>query len=384
MKTILSIVVLFLVAGNISAQYTFTGRLNGLADSTVVELIPGATHKDEKPIAEATVKNGIFIFKGDQKEPRLFYLRAKGLSGIYRIFIENANIQLIGDVKETNRNGYKAIELLNTQVSGSPTQKLYEDKIAFRKDLDLQYQAIRADNVEISREMGEARGAKDQAKLDSLSKTEAGLKLAKDEKAFFDNVATLYKKAIFDNKDSWWGPFLMLDIMSWFGAEQQEWYKQLSPEAQNSYYGQIVKREAFPKTFSGAPAPQFTVTGNNGSTTLAQLSKGKKYVVIDFWASWCAPCRKEIPHMKKIYDEYASKGFEIISISIDDDANAWKQALEKEQMKWPNYHDSKKDIKELYNIRTIPATFLVDENGQIILENFKSDVLVAKLKELIK
>ncbi|MDR3245868.1 MAG: AhpC/TSA family protein [Prevotellaceae bacterium] len=344
--------------------YILTGELSGAPENQVIELIPGATHKNEKPEAETTVKNGVFVFAGNTEIPKLYYLKLKDFSGIYSVFIENGKINLTGKVELTDNEGQKFAVFKDVNVTGSESHNLYKEKKEYSKFLDAEY-----------RKLNDIRQKTDKTKEDSLN-------LAKMEKDFFHTVEQMSTKAILDNKDTWWGPFLMLDIMNRFSEAQQSWFTEFSPEAQNSYYGQIVKRELFPKSFVGSPVPEFSVTKEGKDFAFADLAKGKKLVLIDFWASWCAPCRKEIPELKKIYEEFSSKGFEIISISIDDNKESWQNAVEKEQMSWPNFLDETKTAKELFNVRAIPATFLVDESGKIILENFRSNTLREKLGEL--
>ena len=110
---------------------------------------------------------------------------------------------------------------------------------------------------------------------------------------------------------------------------------------------------------------------------------GKRYTIIDFWASWCAPCRNEIPNLKKIYEKYSSEGLQIISISIDKNKEDWSKALEEEKFQWPQFIDNG-DFADIYNIRFVPAVFLVDENGILIDENIRGVALEDKIKNLFE
>jgi thiol-disulfide isomerase/thioredoxin len=110
---------------------------------------------------------------------------------------------------------------------------------------------------------------------------------------------------------------------------------------------------------------------------------GKKYILVDFWASWCAPCRREIPNLKKLYAQYSSEGFEIISLSIDKKEVDWEKALEEEKLVWPNYLDTK-GAAGACHVSGIPAMFLLNDKGIVIAENIRGKELEDKLAELFK
>jgi thiol-disulfide isomerase/thioredoxin len=112
-----------------------------------------------------------------------------------------------------------------------------------------------------------------------------------------------------------------------------------------------------------------------------------KYVLLDFWASWCVPCRKEHPGLTDLYKIYQSKNFEIISISLDDNQESWLQAILKDEMTWTNLSDLKgqqNEIAIIYGIQAIPANFLINPNGIIIAKNITAEELSAQLQQLIK
>lgn len=367
-----------------ATSYTIEGEITGLDDGTEMELVPGATHKNEKPIATAVVKDGKFTFTGSTDEPRMFYIGVKDAYMRMKLMVENANIKLTANAETVEQNGSLYYKFSNVKVEGCASHDLYKQKIAPRTTLDSLYQVFQEENKELISMIGAARLNNDKQLMDSLKNTDALKKISQEENQFFVTVETEMKKIVMDNKDSWWGPLLMLDLMSYFTPEQKNWYEAFSEEAKESYYGKIVKEELFPEGFVGKSTPAFVLeNADKTETSLSEVTKGKKYYLIDFWASWCAPCRKEIPNLKKLYAAYSNKGFEIVSISIDKKEADWKKALEEEQLAWPNFLDTK-GASDAFRVKAIPAMFLVNEQGVVIEENIRGEALEKKLAELFK
>ena len=134
-------------------------------------------------------------------------------------------------------------------------------------------------------------------------------------------------------------------------------------------------------------APEFTLADTAGTNVALSSFKGK-YVLLDFWASWCRPCRIENPNVVRVYKKYHDKGLNIISVSLDKagQRERWLQAIEKDEMDW--YHVSnlqfwQDPIARMYNVRAIPATFLLDADGKIIAKNLRGQALENKIASLL-
>lgn len=133
-------------------------------------------------------------------------------------------------------------------------------------------------------------------------------------------------------------------------------------------------------------APEIAFEDPEGKVRKLSDLRGK-VVLIDFWASWCGPCRKENPNVVRLYNEYKSRGFEIFSVSLDKDLEAWKRAITADGLIWPNHVSDLKmwnsEVVSLYKIKGIPMTVLIDENGEIIESGLRGPALEQKLKEIL-
>ncbi len=151
-------------------------------------------------------------------------------------------------------------------------------------------------------------------------------------------------------------------------------------------YGELLEKV---KAVSiGATAPEFTQNDPEGNPIALSSFRGK-YVLIDFWASWCGPCRAENPHVVKAYNEYKDKNFTILGVSLDQPnaKDKWLKAIADDGLTWPQVSDLKfwkNEAAALYAVRAIPQNFLLDPEGKIIAKNLRGDALAAKLAEVIK
>ena len=139
------------------------------------------------------------------------------------------------------------------------------------------------------------------------------------------------------------------------------------------------------RTSEGSIAPELEFADPDGKIRKLSDLRGK-VVLIDFWASWCGPCRRENPHVRAMYEKYHDKGFEVFSVSLDKDANAWKGAIAKDNLTWPNHVSDLKGwgsaAAKLYGVSSIPSTFLVDKDGRIIAKGLRGEQLTAVLEQI--
>ncbi|WP_316817830.1 TlpA disulfide reductase family protein [Pedobacter nyackensis] len=368
-------------ANPLASTFTITGSFSGLNNGTILELVPASTHKNEKAIGTTTIANGKFAFKGTVAGPRFLMIQVKGTYGGCEIMVENTAITVTGKATFEDREGIKVYNFSNIKVKGSPIHDLYLKKVAPKYALDGDYAAYHKRGEDISSKLAVAQQAKDSVKVDSLRKTDAYKQFEADESAFFNHVSKTLTGIVKENNNSWWGPFFMLNTMSYFTPNENKLFESFSPEAQKSHYGKIVKEELFPEGFIGKQAPLLDMkANNNASPAIAALTNGHKYVLVDFWASWCAPCRKSIPALKKLYAELNAKGLQIVSVSIDKKEADWQKAEVEEQLPWPSFLD-KGPSADAWKIKAIPAMFLLNEKGMVVGQNLTLDEVKAKFQE---
>lgn len=168
---------------------------------------------------------------------------------------------------------------------------------------------------------------------------------------------------------------------SYFAKRFVEKYKNTDPAAAKGVESQIASSRSF---IIGAEAPDFTQKTPEGEDLSLSDLKGK-IVLVDFWASWCGPCRRENPNVVKMYEKYKDQGFEILGVSLDSNKDRWLQAIKKDGLTWPQVGDLKgwqNAAAQMYSVRSIPSTVLVDAEGNILARNLRGAALEAKLGEL--
>jgi peroxiredoxin len=270
------------------------------------------------------------------------------------------------------------IALFFSLVCFSQNEQLAQNEGNIQKELDNLHINTRKINDSIRKLMKECDS---QIKLEKDSTTKSKLELRFDE--LFDildlnDIAEL--KINLDYAKQHPSSLYCLELVQRqisrqpgknFYNDFEEVYTNASPEVRNSDIGKKMAEQLtyFKQSKVGSRAPEFTVKDIENKQLSLNDYREKQYVLIDFWASWCAPCREELPYIKELYKKYSKDGFEVISITQDKDLEAWKNAILKEKIdSWRHFSiiENNDSILKEYFVNGIPHKILIDKNGNII------------------
>ena len=353
-------------ADNNSKKFTLQGEING-QDSGIIVLI---YRPDETIFYDtANIENSKFVFTGKIHEPTRAELNGgNDLKRVF-VFLEPGKMKI-----SLSGNNYKEYKITGskTQNDYNLLQKLeapfHEKNSLLRGQYNNINDSIENSKNDSTKSIFENKAAEINKLLSQTKKEIDSIEIGfvlKNPKSFL-SVVNLYMLAGNDK--------ISLDSAKSF-------LNGLDNPLKKSIYGKTIVEDIRKKEniLIGAQAPDFKATDLNQQTVTLSQFKGKSVVLLDFWASWCVPCRQSIPHLKKVYNKYHSKGFEVIAVSLDMNRKEWIEAVQQDSTEmWyhipvaekyadgPPSHFTNNDIYQNYFVVAIPVQILIDKDGKIV------------------
>jgi len=356
---------------------------NNTAKMIYLEEIPVATMQRIVVDSAIVSKNGKYILKADSKEASVYNLRLdKSVYPLAAIINDTSKITV--DVTLSKENNQFAE---NYEVKGSPASKEMKDFMyAFNNKLQaIFYNSRHTDSLQ--------KGGMSDSALIALENERAGI--AAELKNFTlqsinrsNNPAlTMFELGYYQSTAN--NPGFKLEALN--NEEVSKIVDNVSAKFPDHTGVMLVRNSLNAEMKSaqglvGQQAPDFVLPDVSGKEVKLSSFRGK-YVLVDFWASWCAPCREENPNVVKAYNKYKDKNFTILGVSLDDQKNQWVDAIEMDDLTWTQVSDLKhwnSMVVPLYHFEGIPYNVLIDPNGIVIAESLRGPMLDAKLEKILK
>jgi thiol-disulfide isomerase/thioredoxin len=373
---IISIVLLFSCkpsTSNSDVEYEVIVKADGVYDGLRAYLLKTENGRNKTATDTAIVFNGAFRFKGNIKGAEMRTLTIDGVRGQTSFFIEPGliNVKIYKDRIHTSK------------VEGTYNNSVFND---YKNKYQEKIEAVEAIKTEF---------------LNSKQDVEVLKKLQTTGDSLRSQLKNFGYEFIETNNNSDFSLYILDGLTSQKGFDLEladSAFKTIETSIKtknesNQLISNRIKQkiESSPnkgKIKIGMQAPDFSAPNPEGKQVTLSDIKGK-VTIVDFWASWCKPCRIENPNLVKLYDKYHSKGLEIISVSLErgNQKGFWIEAIKKDQLRWYNVSNLKfwqDPIAQTYSVNSIPATFILDENGVLIAERLRGAELEAKIKNLLE
>lgn len=365
MKKLFYLLVITAVAVSCSSEpkYTVNGTIEGAEAGTV--FLQLRTPEGFVAIDSAEMEKGAFRMQGFIEYPQMVVLTLGDQRRGVSFFLENSKITVTGNIDSLNK----------ASITGSLTQTEFE--------------TYRASFEEMNNKMRETIRNYRDARVNN--NTELAASLEKELQEMDARQTEMNKQFIVNNPGSFVTPLIISQLAYNMEATELETLlggldSSLFKVAEVAELRETVER--MKAIAIGQKAPDFTLNDLNGNAVSlsSKIGGSTQLLLLDFWASWCEPCRQENPNVVKVWNEFNKKGFDVLGVSLDTDGEAWKAEIVNAALPWTHVSDLKggsSEVAVLYAISAIPSNFLIDGNGVIVAHNLRGDDLGAKVKEIL-
>ena len=322
--------------------FIITGNVVGYPDGTPVSFLNEQTNAPEE---QAKIIKGKFIIKGKMTQPGFKGLIFNNAAPLVPLFLDNSNIKITGSKDALDK-------LVITGSSAHDQFKTYTTAIK-------PYEQFLSPD-------------------------------AKYDTAALNKIASISEDFVNKHPSSFVSPLAIVRLYqaTQNGVKTEELYNFLSPQTQSSPLGMYVKQLIAESKINpiGSVVSDFSQTDTAGNPVPISAFRGK-YVLVDFWASWCRPCRQENPNVVAAFEKFKNKNFTILGVSLDQNKKAWLDAIKMDGLHWSHVSDLKgwgNQVAAIFKVSSIPQNLLLDPEGRIIAKNLRGNVLESRLSALLK
>lgn len=361
MKKILIVLLLPVIGvaqGKKHDGFEIKGNISGLKDTATVLLLNGM---DGKTITSAIAHKGVFTLKGKLVSPEILQLGFAGSKEGIDLFIYNDEVAITGDIAAPN----------NIVIKGSATQEDYQ---LFKQRFNPLKDKLNGTAALINPET-------DKLKKDSLISR---------FNTYRTQVAEEAGRFVKEKPASPVSAFALFVISPLMNSldELEASYKLLQPAAKTGTPAKVIENALASAKVGAVGSQALVFTQKDTANKPVSLTSFRgKYVLVDFWASWCKPCRMENPNVVQAYHLYKDKNFTVLGVSLDQHRDNWLQAIKADKLAWTHVSDLQywnNAVAQLYHIQSIPANMLIDPNGKIIAKDLRAEELQETLKKLLQ
>lgn len=319
--------------------FEITGKVTGYENGTPVSFLNDQTGEPEK---QTTIENNTFRISGELVEPEFKVLVFGNTPPAVPVFLENTRIEIVGSKDSIDK----------ARITGS---KSHTEYVAYMKQIQPYMEGFQ-------------KGVMDESNIAGVTK-----------------IAGEFVRR---NPGSYVAPIALIQLMQLQKVDEaQKAFDALEPDVKKSQLAQYINSQLTVAKINatGSVIPDFSQKDTSGKEVSIRSFRGK-YVLIDFWASWCMPCRQENPNLVANFEKYKDKNFTVLGVSLDNSRTAWMAAIKKDHLNWTQLSDLKgwqNAVAAQFHINQIPQNILIDPDGKIIGKNLRGADLGNKLAEVL-
>jgi peroxiredoxin len=364
MKKVLGFIIMAAILDSCNPPAKNSFKINGTVDGNASGwvLLQEKLEGGFNTVDSVQIENGTFSFMGNIDYPEVYFINVPSTKSMVPFFLEASKIGIALNTKDINE----------TKITGSASQQEYDRYL----DVIDKFNGQLRENYSFYAKAEEIGDAGKAAHFDSV------IVEIDNQKAQFT------KDYIKNNKTSPVTPYLLFrNLYSYDMRELNDVMANMDTTLKASAYMPFLDEylKTLKRTDIGNIFVSFMMPDTAGVNHAIYDMIGKGYLLVDFWASWCRPCREENPNLVAVYNDFKDKGFDILSISLDKEKDAWLKAIHDDNLTWTHLSDLlywENRAAKVYGVRSIPSNVLLDPNGVIIAKNLRGDDLRKKLEEV--